>query len=158
MKIRAVIANNRKKAFEVGTSRKTLVFPYTKAEPQPTPDDKVARVYVDAELARDGFTYVLQSGKEGTVHIEQVLDYNQDPRYLRDMLLYRLTLEAQRRVAASPLSKRELIRRLGTSATQFYRLLDQANYRKSIDQLLALLQILDCDVDLIVRARKDEAA
>jgi len=158
VKIRAVIANNRKKAFEVGTSRKTLVFPYTKAEPQPTPDDKVARVYVDAELARDGFTYVLQSGKEGTVHIEQVLDYNQDPRYLRDMLLYRLTLEAQRRVAASPLSKRELIRRLGTSATQFYRLLDQANYRKSIDQLLALLQILDCDVDLIVRARKDEAA
>jgi hypothetical protein len=158
VKIRAVIANNRKKAFEVGTPRKTLVFPYTKADPQPTPDDKVARVYVDAELACDGFTYVLQSGKEGTVHIEQVLDYNQDPRYLRDLLLYRLTLEAQRRVAASPLSKRELIRRLGTSATQFYRLLDQANYRKSIDQLLALLQILDCDVDLIVRARKDEAA
>lgn len=158
MKIRAVIANNRKKAFEVGIPRKTLVFPYTKADPQPTPDDKVARVYVDAELARDGFTYVLQSGKEGTVHIEQVLDYNQDPRYLRDLLLYRLTLEAQRRVAASPLSKRELIRRLGTSATQFYRLLDQANYRKSVDQLLVLLQILDCDVDLVVRARKDEAA
>jgi hypothetical protein len=101
---------------------------------------------------------VLQSGKEGTVHIEQVLDYNQDPSYLRDLLLYRLTLEAQRRVAASPVSKREIIRRLGTSATQFYRLLDQANYRKSVDQLLALLQILDCDVDLVVRARKGAAA
>lgn len=158
MKIRAVAANNRKKAFEVRTARSTLIFPYTKADPQPTPADKVARVYVDAELAREGFTYLLQSGEEGTVHIEQVLDYNQDPHYLRDLLLYRLTLEAQRRVAESPLSKRELIRRLGTSATQFYRLLDQVNYRKSVDQLLALLQILDCDVDLVVRARKGKAA
>ena len=153
-----VTANNRKKAFEVKTSRKTLVFPYTKADPQPTLDYKVARVYVDAELAREGFTYALQSGKEGTVHIEQVLDYNQDPHYLRDLLLYRLTLEAQRRVAASPPSKRELIRRLGTSTTQLYRLLDQVNYRKSVDQLLALMQVLDCDVDLVVRARKGEAA
>ena len=112
MKIRSVAVNNRKKAFEVRTSRGTLVFPFTKAEPQPTPGDKVARVYVDAELDREGFTYVLQSGKEGTVHVEQVLDYNQDPSYLRDLLLYRLTLEAQRRVEASPLSKREIIRRL----------------------------------------------
>jgi len=158
VKIRSVAANNRKKAFEVRTPRRTLVFPYTRAEPQPTPGDKVARVYVDAELDREGFTYVLQSGKEGTVHVEQVLDYNQDPSYLRDLLLYRLTLEAQTRVAASPLSKREIIRRLGTSATQFYRLLDQVNYRKSVDQLLALLQILDCDVDLVVRARKGAAA
>jgi len=158
VKIRSVAANNRKKAFEVRTSKRTLIFPYARAEPQPTPSDRVARVYVDAELDREGFTYVLQSGKEGTVHVEQVLDYSQDPGYLRDLLLYRLTLEAQTRVAASPLSKREIIRRLGTSATQFYRLLDQANYRKSVDQILALLQILDCDVDLVVRARKGAAA
>ena len=51
-----------------------------------------------------------------------------------------MTLEAQTRVAASPLSKREIVRRLGTSAAQLYRLLDQTNYRKSVDQLLALLQ------------------
>ena len=158
MKIQKVTANNKKKAFLVRTSRRTLVFPYTKAEPKPTSDDKVARVYVDAELAREGFTYALQSGKEGTVHVEQILEYNRDPRYLRDLLLYRLTLEAHNRVAASPLSKREIIRRLGTSATQFYRLLDQANYRKSVDQLLGLLQVLDCDVDLVVRAKKKAAA
>lgn len=64
---------------------------------------------------------------------------------------------ARRRVQASPLSKREIIRRLGTSATQFYRLLDQANYRKSIDQLLPLLHVLDCDVDLVVRATPGRA-
>jgi hypothetical protein len=54
---------------------------------------------------------------------------------------------------ASALSRRELIRRLGTSATQFYRLLDQTNYRKSVDQLLSLLQILDCEVRLVVRPK-----
>jgi predicted XRE-type DNA-binding protein len=69
--------------------------------------------------------------------------------------LYKLTLEAQRRVEKSALSKREIIRRLGTSATQFYRLLDQTNYRKSVDQLLSLLQVLDCDVELVVRPRAE---
>lgn len=82
-----------------------------------------------------------------------MLEYNQDPAYLRDLLLYRLTLEAQKRVAESPLSKREIVRRLGTSAAQLYRLLDQTNYRKSVDQMLALLQVLNCDVDLVVRTK-----
>ena len=153
MKIRSVKPNNRKKAFEVATYSKSLSFPYAKAEPRATRDDPVVRVVVDKELDREGFVFTLKSGREGTVHIEQVLEYNQDPAYLRDLLLYRLTLEAQARVEASPLSKREIIRRLGTSATQFYRLLDQTNYRKSIDQILNLLHVLDCDVDLIVRAK-----
>ena len=96
---------------------------------------------------------ILESGKEGTVHIEQVLEYNQDPGYLRELLLYKLTLEARRQIEESPLSKREIIRRLGTSATQLYRLLDQTNYRKSVDQLLSLLHVLDCDVDLVIRAK-----
>ena len=153
MKIRVVIGNNRKKAFEVKTSTRTLVFPYAKVDPQPTVYDPLERAFVDRELDREGFTYVLMSGREGTVHVEQVLEYNQDPGYLRDALLYKLTIEAQKRVQASTLSKREIIRRLRTSATQFYRLLDQTNYRKTMDQLLSLLHILDCDVDLVVRAR-----
>ncbi len=153
MKIRSVKANNRRKAFEVRTHSKMLTFPYIKAEPRPTGIDPVDGVMVDKELAREAFTYVLKSGEEGTIHIEQVLEYNQDPGYLRDLLLYRLTLEAQKRVEASELSKREIIRRLGTSAAQFYRLLDQTNYRKSVDQLLNLLHILDCDVDLVVKSK-----
>jgi predicted XRE-type DNA-binding protein len=108
---------------------------------------------VDEELGREGFTYVLRSGSEGTIHIDQVLEYNRDPNFLRDTLLYRLTIEAQKRVETSALSRREIIRRLGTSAAQFYRLLDQTNYTKSIGQLLSLFQILDCEVDLVVRTR-----
>ena len=119
----------------------------------PTIEDPVRESSVDEEAGREAFTYVLDSGRSGTVHVEQVLEYNQDPSYLRNLLLYRLTIEAQKRSSASPLSKREIMRRLGTSAAQLYRLLDQTNDRKSVDQVLALLQVLNCEVDLVVRTR-----
>ncbi len=153
MKIRSVKANNRRKAFEVTAAKKRLSFPFARLEVQPTSDDPIAKLFVDEELAAEGFTYVLQSGREGTVRIEDVLEYNQDPDHLRDLLLYRLTLEAQKAVAATALARREIIRRLGTSPAQLYRLLDQTNYRKSVDQLLRLLQVLDYDVELVVRAK-----
>lgn len=154
MKIAATKANNRKRAFELDTPAGRLLFPYVEADPSPSPADPVAEVWVDRELGDEGFTYLLASGVEGTVHVEQVLDYNEEPGYLRDMLLYRLTIEAQNRVRQSRLSRREIIRRLGTSPAQFYRLLDQTNYRKSVDKLLALLQVLGCDVDLVVHAKE----
>ena len=119
----------------------------------PTASDPLVELYIDPELGREGFTYLLASGAEGSVHVEQVLDYNEEPRYMRDLLLYNLTVEALERIEASPLSKREIIRRLGTSPAQFYRLIDPTNYRKSVDKLLALLQVLDCDVDLVVRSK-----
>lgn len=153
MKIRSVKANNRRRAFEVRLHSRTLSFPYIKAEPRPRADDPVNAVRVDKELGREAFVYTLDSGAEGTIHVDQVLEYNQDPGYLRDVLLYRLTLEARKRVEQSPLSKREIIRRLGTSAAQFYRLLDQTNYRKSVDQVLNLLHVLDCDVELVVTSK-----
>ena len=136
----------------------TLPFPYTMADPAPAPSDPVTQVRVDDELAREAFVFTLSSGQETTVHVEQVLEYNQDPSYLRDLLLYKLTLEAQRRVIATALSKREIVRRLGTSPAQLYRLLDQTNYRKSVDHLLRLLHVLECDVDLIVRDKARPAA
>ena len=153
MKIRSVQINNRRKAFEVRTSARRLLIPFAKVAPKPTASNPVVRTYVDKEIGSEGFGYVLRSGREGTVHIEQVLEYNKDPDHLRDQLLYRLTLEAQKRVGASALSRREIIRRLRTSAAQFYRLLDQTNYRKSVDQLVSLLQVLDCDVQLHVRSK-----
>lgn len=53
----------------------------------------------------------------------------------------------------SGLSKREIIRRLGTSAAQLYRLPDQTHYSKSIDQMVSLLQVLGCDVRFVVSAK-----
>ena len=141
MKIKKVTQNNHRKAFEVATYRKQYLFPYAKLDVRPSRDDPVRQVHVDKELGSEAFTYVLESGTEGTVHIDHVLEYNRDPRYMRDLLLYKLTLAAQERVDTGSLSKRELMRRLGTSPAQFYRLLDQTNYTKSIDQLMALAMI-----------------
>lgn len=55
--------------------------------------------------------------------------------YLRCMTLYKLTLEAQKPTERNRSSKQEMIRRSGASPAQLYRLLDQTNYRKSIDRL-----------------------
>jgi len=153
MKIRSIKTNNRKRAFEISTWRQPYLFPYAKAHPSPGTDDPVVETSIDEELGREAFSFKLASGKAGTVHIEQVLEYNQDPGYLRDLLLYKLTLAAKMRVEQSDLSKREIIRRLGTSPAQFYRLLDSTNYRKSVDKVLFLLHVLDCEVDLVVRTR-----
>ncbi|HEY5540442.1 MAG TPA: hypothetical protein VIL41_03195, partial [Coriobacteriia bacterium] len=151
--ITSVTANNRKRAFEVKTRRGEWPFPYSKAEPEPTTSDPLVELYIDPELGREGFTYLLASGAEGSVLVDHVLDYNEEPGYMRDLLLYNLTVEALERIEASPLSKREIIRRLGTSPAQFYRLIDPTNYRKSVDKMLALLQVLDCEVEVIVRAK-----
>jgi hypothetical protein len=153
MKIRNVRLDNRRHAFEVVTWRHSYAFPYAKADPVPSAADPVVELCVDAEIAREGFSYRLASGRAGMVHVEQVLEYNQDPLYMRDLLLYKLTVEARKHVEASGLSRREIIRRLGTSPAQFYRLLDPANTRKSVDKLLSLLQVVDCEVDLVVRSR-----
>ena len=153
MKVRSVRVNARRKGFDVAVGRRTLAFPFAKADPAPGAADPVVRAYVDPELAREGFVYVLESGAEGTIHVEQVLEYNRDPDYLREILLHRLTVEAIRRVEASGLAKREIVRRLGTSPTQLYRLLDPTDRRKSLDAMLALLQVLGCDVDVVVRTR-----
>jgi hypothetical protein len=151
MKITTVRHDNRRKAFEVATRTKRYWFPYAKLQVKPSRENLVKSVCVDEELGNEAFTYELQSGDEGTVHVDQVLDYNRDPRYMNDLLLYKLTVVAQERIKSSSLSKRELIRRLGTSPAQFYRLLDQTNTTKSISQMLALLGILDCEVDLVVK-------
>ncbi|MGB0388270.1 MAG: helix-turn-helix domain-containing protein [Ardenticatenaceae bacterium] len=151
MKIKTVAYNNHKKCFEISTDGKQYVFPYAKLQLQPSPQNPIKRVYIDEELDHEAFTYEVESGEERTVHIDHVLEYNRDPRYMRDLLLYQLTLATQERVKRSRLSKRELIRRLGTSPAQFYRLLDQTNYKKTIDQLIDLLNVLDCEVDIMVK-------
>jgi hypothetical protein len=153
VKIIRVTANNRKRAFEVTTRRGQWPFPYGKADPTPTPSDPIAELYIDPELGREGFTYVLASGAEGSVHIDHVLDVNEEPGYMRDLLLHNLTCEALDRLKTTKLSRREIIRRLGTSPAQFYRLIDPANYRKSVDKMLALLQVLGCEVEVVVRSK-----
>lgn len=159
MKIKRVEANNRRQAFAIENEEgERFFFPYARLRLRPSAENRIARVFPDPELGHEAFTYVLESGEEDSVHLDAVLEYNEDPTYLKDLLLYKLTLEAQERVASSSLSKREIIRRLGTSASQFYRLLDPTNTSKSVGQLVALLHILDYDVDLVVKRRTRRSA
>ena len=153
VKITKVVPNNRKKAFEIQTRGKDYVLPYAVLTPAPTQVDRVRDARVDDEMGKEGFVYSLESGDEGAVHIDHVLEFNRDPGYMADALLYKLTLWAQEAVEKSPFGAREIIRRLGTSPAQYYRLLDQTNYGKSMRQLLKLLQIVDCEVDVVMRSQ-----
>lgn len=151
MKIRRVTANNRKRLFEVEVSKGTLTFPYAKADPRPSPDDPIERVFVDPELGRECFTWELASGAEGSLHVDSVLEENLDPDYMADLIAYELSVEARDRIEKAGLSRREIMRRLGTSASQLYRLLDADNTRTSMHQLVALLTALGCEVSFTVR-------
>jgi hypothetical protein len=154
VKIREVNINNRKAQLELKVrSGRTLPIPYAKLAPRPTPANRIREAYVDKELGNEAVTYVLESGAEGAVHVDHALEYNQDPSYLAELLIHKLTVEAQRRVDRSGLSRRELARRLGTSVAQLYRLLDPANTKKGLAQLLALLHVLDCEVQFVITPR-----
>lgn len=158
MKILSVAPDNRRHRFEVRTRRQTFVFPYAKAEPAPGVEDHLVEAFVDPELDREAFTYRLESGAEGSVHIDSVLEFNEDPTYMADLALYRLTQEARTRFERSGLSVREVARSLGTSPTQLYRLLDPTNYTKSLRQLMSLLYLLGCDVDVAITPRRPAAS
>ena len=154
MKVATVKANNRRRAFEVTCAKGAFTFPYEKTDPRPGRDDPIIDFFIDPELGNEGFSFLLASGADGCVLLDWVLDYNEEPGYMRDLLLHNLTVQALERLEATGLSKREIIRRLGTSPAQFYRLIDQTNYRKSVDKMLSLLQVLGCEVDLVVRDRR----
>ncbi len=154
MKIRRVDANNRKGQLEIKVySGKMFPFPYSRLDPRPTSDNRIVDVYVDKEMGNEAVTYLLDSGEEGSVHIDHALEYNEDPKYLSELLAHKLTVEAQKRIQDSGLSRREVARRLNTSVPQLYRLLDPTNGRKTINQLVSLLHVLDCDVELVVKEK-----
>lgn len=158
MKIRSVEMNNRKNEFTITTqSGSVYVFPYIKAVPKPGRDNRIKQLFVDGELANEAFTYLLESGEDGSIHMEQILEYSDDPAYHAELLIYKLSMEAKQRVEKSGMSRRQIAKRLSTSAPQLYRLLDPSNSRKSVKQLIALLYVLDCDLNLVVKSRKKAA-
>jgi len=154
VKIRKVTANNRKREFSIVTwGGAEYIYPYSRSADPLSANDPIEQLFVDKELGNEAFTYVLASGKEGSIHIEQVLEYNEDPKYLADLLTYKLSIEALKGLESSSLSRRQIAKRLNTSVPQLYRLLDPANTSKSMKQIVALLHILDRDVELVVKKK-----
>ena len=143
--------NNRKKTFSVTSSKSTFIYPFANLDPPPTIINPLDMIWIDDDFGGEAFSYKLRDGKSGTVHIDHILEYNREPNYMTELLLYKLTIEAKKYVEITPLSKREIIRNLGTSPSQYYRLLDQTNVTKSINKMLNLLQVLGCEMDIIFR-------
>ena len=153
MKIKEVSVNNRKKSIEIKTPKGTFNIPFSRLPIKPTSHNKIVEIYVDDELGKSGVTYRLASGQEDSIHADAFLDYNRDPDYLRDVTLHKLTVKTLKVLKNSGLSKHEIIRRLETSPSQLYRLLDPTNYKKSIDEMLRLLSVLGCEIELNVLKR-----
>jgi len=159
MKVKNVSINNRRKEFLVTThSGLAYTFPYAEADPRPDSGNRIEEVFVDKEFGNEAITYVLNSGDEGSIHIEQILEYNEDPNYMAELLTYKLTLEARHGLENSGLSRRQIAKRLKTSVPQLYRLLDPTNTSKSINQLVALLHVLNCKVELVINYRTGKCA
>ena len=151
MKISNVTADHRKREFRIHTtSGQHLAYPFSQAGMEAARGATISELYVDQELGEEAFTYALDTGQEGSVHIEQVLEYNRDPSYMADLVTYKLTLAAREALAESGLSRRYLAKRMNTSVPQLYRLLDPANSRKSMGQLLALLHLLNREVEVVI--------
>ncbi len=147
MKIKNVEVNNRKKTIDIETVKGRLSLPFSRLELQPTPKNKIVKIFVDKELANHAVTYVLASGDEDSVHVDAFLDYNKDPEFVRQAVLHQLTVKAIGFMKESKLSKHEIMRRLKTSPSQVYRLLDPKNHRKSVDEMLKLLSVLGYRVE-----------
>ncbi len=154
MKIIRVLPNNRKRSFLVECGKGMLEFPFSCLDLIPSQEDPVVEVFVDSELADRGFTYRLQSGKEASIMLDQVLYQNQDGDFIRELTLHNLTVKALRIVEQERIPKRQLARRLKTSPRQLYRLLDTAFYGKTIDQMLKLLTALGYNVEFNLKKRK----
>jgi hypothetical protein len=146
MKINKVSLNNRKKTICIETKKGALELPFAKLDISPTEKNKIKEIFVDPELGKEAVTYFLESGVENSIHLDAFLEYNKDPDYLRMLFLYELTVKAQKAIRKTKLSKNEICRRLGTSASQLARLLDQANQKKSVDKMLELLAVLGINV------------
>lgn len=158
MIIRSVTVNNRRQCFEIETRKGAFTFPFVKLDIIPSRTNRVKDVYVDRELGNEAITYRLESGEEDSVHLDDFLNYNKDPDFMRDTTLYKLTLKAGKLLQESKLPKRELARRLATSPAQVYRLLDPTNYRKTIDQMVRLLACLDYKLDFVIEKGRRSAA
>ena len=152
MKIKRVRLNKQKKCIEINTQKGRFGLPFSKLQLVPTIYNRISKIYIDPELGREGVTYVLESGKEDSVPLDAFLDYNQEQNYMRKIHLYKLTLKALESVKKSKLSKREIARKLHTSPAQLYRLLDTANYKKTIDQMIKLLTCLGTEVKIQTKA------
>ena len=90
---------------------RSLTFPYAKLSVGPSKGNLVEKVWVDPDFGKEAFTFCLKDGTEGSVHLDHVLEFNRDPQFMAKLLLYKLSIEAKKRLDSSGMSNLEAIRR-----------------------------------------------
>ncbi len=151
MKIKMVAINNRKKSFEIVTSKgNQYSLPFALIDNSPTSKNKIIDYKIDKETGSESIEYTLENGLCDSIHLDYFLDYNKDYEYIEKKIIYNLTIDCQKAMKESGLSKREVARKLKTSIAQLLRLLDQTNHNKSVNSLIALLTVLGKKIDILV--------
>ena len=144
MKVVDVKVDARKKELLITAGRSTFRYPFAFV----SGGDAVVAAKSDPELGSEAISCFLASGETRTIHLDDIRAQLGDADYLREQMLYDMTLQALRIVRKKRVAKRALCRMLQTSPAQVYRLLDQTCYSKTVDQMLRLLQVLGCTVKL----------
>lgn len=147
-KVKFAKANNRKKAIVIRTSKVEMFLPYSKLVFKPRTNNKIVKVFPDKEMHNEGITYYLEDGTKDFIHIDVFLHFNKNPEYMKEITLYELTikLQKQREKLKIPISK--LAHRLNTSKKQIDSLLDQTNYKKTMDSMLDLACALGVELEI----------
>src|SRR2546429_4511040 len=93
---------------------RSTLFPYTtlfRSDPRPSAKNRIRAVYVDKELASEAVTYILESGDEGSVHIDHALEYRSEEHtselQSRLHLVCRLLLEKKKKKTITQLINRQ---------------------------------------------------
>ena len=149
-----VYANHRARMLIVQLNNCKLRYPFALLDPQPSVYDRFDRWYTDEAQEQSRIWYVLHSGKKGVLTVEQVLEFYREPSDLKQRMLSELTLAALEEIKNTGFSQRQILKRLRTSPSQLSRILDPSNERKSVDGILALLEVLGCKVDVRVRRKR----
>lgn len=138
-KFKLVRFNNKKKVFHLTyTSGLEIECPYSAL----SIDKNIIDAGPDKEVGNHCFYFVLEDGEKDYITFDQPLYIIRHPDYVREEVLYNLTLELQKIIALKKIPKRELARRLNTSVTQVNRLLDQTNYKKDLSRLIEIATII----------------
>jgi len=149
-------ADYRARAFIIHLGQRKVLYPFALLDPKPSVKDRYVRSYGDENLGQRAIWYVLQSGKQGFLTAEQVLTFYREPSDVKGDVLWALTKAAIEHIKNTALSRRQILKRMHTSSAQLDRILDASNVRKTVDGVLALLEVLGYEVEVTVRRKPPE--
>jgi hypothetical protein len=147
-KFRSVQFNNRKKVFHlIYTSGLEVDCPYSAISVK----KNVVEAGPDKEVGNHSFYFILEDGYTGYVPYDQPLHIINHPDYVKEEIMWRVTIQLRDVIASKNISKREIARRMNTSVTQINRLLDQTNYNKDLSRLIEMAAIIGYEFDWSLR-------